>query len=129
MTPLDLVRPAVRSVHSVLRFGLRAVGRVVPPLQRSPEEPAETEHRPSASVQEHHVVGSKAPVEMLPYPDLQDPVPIVEQTLEAEARGVQAPGSAGGPATEPRASSRAEEHGETPLQREEREEIDAEAEE
>jgi hypothetical protein len=59
-------------------------------------------------------------VDLLPYPQLEDPIPVVEETLAAEAEN----GSpAGGHATEPHASTRDEDHGDAQLQRAEQEEI------
>ena len=59
-------------------------------------------------------------VDLLPYPQLEDPVPVVEETLAAEAEnGVPV----GGHATEPHASTRDEDHGDAQLQRAELEEI------
>jgi hypothetical protein len=59
-------------------------------------------------------------VDLLPYPVLDEPVPVVEETLAAEAEnGVPV----GGHATEPHASTRDEAHGDAQLQRAEQEEI------
>ena len=58
--------------------------------------------------------------DLLPYPDLEPPVPIVEDVLAAEAENGP---PTGGHATEPHASTRDEEHGDAQLQRAEQEEI------
>lgn len=79
----------------------------------------------SSPVETHQVAGSEAPVEMLPYPQLEEPVPVVERALAAEAAQGDDP-AIGGPVTEPHASSRDEDHGRVPLRRAERDEIAAE---
>ena len=59
-------------------------------------------------------------VDLLPYPQLEEPVPVVEDTLASEAEnGVPV----GGHATEPHASTRDEDHGDAQLQRAEQDEI------
>lgn len=60
-------------------------------------------------------------VELPPIPDLQPPVPVVEQVLEAEE--VEGSHPPGGLVTEPKASTRDEEHGDAALQRAEVEEL------
>ncbi len=59
-------------------------------------------------------------VDLLPYPQLEEPIPVVEETLAAEAENGTPPG---GHATEPHASTRDEGHGDAQLQRAEQEEI------
>ena len=59
-------------------------------------------------------------VDLLPYPQLDEPVPIVEEVLAAEEENGP---PVGGHATEPHASTRDEDHGDAQLQRAEQEEI------
>jgi hypothetical protein len=64
--------------------------------------------------------GSEPDVDLLPYPDLQEPVAVVEEVLASEAENGTPPG---GHATEPHASTRDEDHGDAQLQRAEQAEI------
>jgi len=64
--------------------------------------------------------GAAPAVDLLPYPQLEDPIPVVEDTLAAEAENGP---PVGGHATEPHPSSRDEGHGDAQLQRAEQEEI------
>lgn len=58
--------------------------------------------------------------DLLPYPVLEEPVPIVEEALAAEEHNGP---PVGGHATEPHASTRDEDHGDAQLQRAEQDEI------
>ena len=58
--------------------------------------------------------------DLLPYPHLEEPVPVVEEALATEA---EAGPPVGGHATEPHASTRDEAHGDARLQRAEQDEI------
>ena len=64
--------------------------------------------------------GNAPDVDLLPYPKLEEPIPVVEQTLADEAEN-GAP--VGGHATEPHASTRDEGHGDAQLQPAEQAEI------
>ena len=109
------------------------VAGTAPPSQREPEAPKATE--PEATVPE----ATPTPATPAPEPGYvvnppnhappeEPPVDVVEQALAAEAAGPD-PVSLGGPATEPHPVTRAEDHGEAPLVREERDEIDEETQE
>jgi hypothetical protein len=86
--------------------------------------PAEDTLDSAGSEQEENTgggsTGSGPDVDLLPYPDLEEPVPVVEQTLADEAEN-GAP--VGGHATEPHASTRDEGHGDAQLQPAEQAEI------
>ena len=66
------------------------------------------------------VSGAEPAVDLLPYPDLEEPIPVVEEVLASEEENGP---PVGGHATEPHASTRDEEHGDAQLQRAEQEEI------
>jgi hypothetical protein len=115
---MNLLRSVLHSVHAVNRSVARGVAGVLHRVTPGSATPYD------AGPETRDVAGSDEPVEMLPYPQLEEPDPIVERVLAAEAQRGFVPDAGG--ATEPRASTRAEEHGEVPLQRAERDEIDQE---
>src|SRR3954468_2934615 len=80
--------------------------------EKSAQEAHEAAQPEAAAPTEDSSEGAEQGIDLLPYPDLEDPVPVVEQALDAEEEGVV---PVEGHATEPHASSRDESHGDAQL--------------
>ena len=117
--PVKLFRAAF---HTVVHTASHVISRTV---RRNSTQDREPSAERAERAERADVAGSDEPVDMLPYPVLEEPVPVVERALAAEADDDYRGAGAGG-TTEPRGSSRSEEHGEVSMQRVERDEIDQE---
>ncbi len=115
--PVESTSRAVGFARGVVVSG---VGLAKVARQPATEPPARAP-RPAAAPDADERPTAPAPPD--PFQDREPPVDVVGQALAAEEEG---PSFVGGPTTEPHPVTRDEVHGEAPLVREERDEIDEE---